>query len=81
MSDARRNRLPTMRRRDFEVRRCRGQNGTRRRRGFKKRARGQRAGEEGGKKQELQKKQTQLKEGRRRKACFLFWLKLTAILR
>lgn len=49
--------------------------------GFKKRARGQRAGEEGGKKQKLQEKQTQLKEGRRRKACFLFWLKLTAILR
>lgn len=33
------------------------------------------------KKRELGEKLTQLKEGRRRKKCFLFWLKLTAILR
>lgn len=63
MSDARRNRLPTMRRGDFEVRRCRGQNGTRERRGFKKRARGQRAGEEGGKKARAAR-ETDTTEGR-----------------
>lgn len=33
------------------------------------------------KKREPGEKLTQLKEGRRRKRCFLLWLKLTAILR
>lgn len=67
------------------MRRCYGENGTRKRGAGQTRVRGQWGSEEvKGEVGEQEEKQAQLKEGRRRKRCFVFgffffWLKLTAI--